>query len=121
MRALTLLICSLAVASAFAQKVAPLTGSWKSPDVGMGDFPMWMVDTYHADGTCDTDVYAQPGKQPLHDPSKTLHRVYRLEGESLLIGTLDSQKHFHAEGLPRKVHRDSSGRVVAIDEWTRIK
>jgi hypothetical protein len=121
MRALTFLICSLAVASAFAQKVAPLTGSWKSPDVGMGDFPMWMVDTYHADGTCETDVYAQPGKQALHDPSKTLHRVYRLEGDSLLIGTLDSQKPFHAEGLPRKVHRDSSGRIVAIDEWTRIK
>lgn len=121
MRALVFLICSLAVSSTFAQKVGPLTGSWKSPDVGMGDFPMWMVDTYHADGTCDTEVYAQPGKQALHDPSKTLHRVYRLEGDSLLIGTLDSQKHFHPEGLPRKIHRDSSGRVVAIDEWTRIK
>jgi hypothetical protein len=98
MRAFTLLICSLAVASAFAQKVAPLIGSWKSPDVGMGDFPMWMVDTYHADGTCDTNVYAQPGKQPLHDPSKILHRVYRLEGDSLLIGTLIHRSIFMLKG-----------------------
>jgi hypothetical protein len=49
MRAAILLFCSLAFASTLAQKVAPLAGSWKSPDVGMGDFPMWMIDIYHPD------------------------------------------------------------------------
>src|SRR6266513_278830 len=121
MRALAFLVCSLAVVSASAQKSVPLTGSWKSPDVGFGDYPIWMVDIYYADGTCQTDFYSQPEKRVIHHTDKTMHRVYRLEGDSLSIGTVDSEKRFHIEGLPRKVRRDSSGRVVAIEEWTRIK
>ena len=39
-----------------------IIGSWRSENVGL-DFPMWMVDTYRADGTGTTDFYSQPARK----------------------------------------------------------
>lgn len=75
MPTLSTLILLVAASVAFAQtQPSPpvLNGSWKSPDLGL-DFPIWMVDTYNADGTVQTDLHSKPKDKEVHHKDKTTH------------------------------------------------
>jgi hypothetical protein len=122
MRTLTTLIVLIAAAVAFAQtRPAPpvLEGSWKSPDLGL-DFPMWMVDTYAADGTVQIDFYAKPSNKEIPDKFKTRQARWRIQNNALEVGKIDDAGAFEREGQPRPIKTDASGKVIAIVGWTRV-
>lgn len=122
MRALTTLVVLLTATVAFAetQSVSPvLDGSWKSPDLGL-DFPIWMVDTYNADGTLQTDFYSKPKDKEIHHKEKTRHVRWRIANGALEVGKLSDAGEFNPEGQPRRIRVDASGKVVAIEDWTRL-
>jgi hypothetical protein len=122
MRTLTTLIVLVAATVAFAQTrpASPvLDGSWKSPDLGL-DFPIWMVDTYHADGTVQIDFYSKPRDKEIHHKDKTRQSRWRIANNALEVGKLDDAGEFKREGQPRRIKTDASGKVVAIDGWTRL-
>jgi hypothetical protein len=121
MRTLTTLIVLVAATVAFAQSrpASPvLDGSWKSPDLGL-DFPIWMVDTYKADGTVLTDFYSKPKDKEIHHKDKTQQSRWRIANNALEVGNLNAGE-FKREGQPRRIRTDASGKVVAIEGWTRI-
>jgi hypothetical protein len=123
MRTLPVLIVLVAATVAFAQPrpASPvLDGSWKSPDLGL-DFPIWMVDTYNADGTVQTDFYSKPKDKEIHHKDKTMKRHWRIANNALEVGQLNAAGEFKREGQPRRIKTDASGKVVGIDGWTRLK
>src|SRR2546428_4123019 len=88
MRTLTTLIILIAAPFAFAQTrpaSSVLDGSWKSPDLGL-DFPIWMVDTYNADGTVQIDFYSKPKDKEIHQKEKTRHWRWRIANNALEVG-----------------------------------
>ena len=73
MRKLTALVVLIIGTVAFAQTrpASPvLDGSWKSENLGL-DFPIWMVDTYSADGSVRTDFYSKPKDKEIHHKDET--------------------------------------------------
>ncbi|HUX00684.1 MAG: hypothetical protein WBD63_00160 [Phycisphaerae bacterium] len=95
-------------------------GSWRSEDFGL-DFPIWMVDTYMADGTVKTDFFSKPRGQVIHHTDKTMHRHWRIRDDALEVGTLAADRSFHIEGQPRPIETGASGNVISIKSWTREK
>ncbi|HEX8341522.1 MAG TPA: hypothetical protein VF624_11490 [Tepidisphaeraceae bacterium] len=122
MRTLTTPIVLLAASVAFAQTrpASPvLDGSWKSPDLGL-DFPIWMVDTYNADGSVQTDYYSKPRDKEIHHKDQAQRRRWRIANNALEVGELRDAGEFEREGQPRRIKTDASGEVVAIEGWTRL-
>ncbi len=122
MRTLTTLIVLITATVAFAQTrpASPvLEGSWKSPDLGL-DFPIWMVDTYNADGTVQTDFYSKPKDKEIHHKDKTRQSRWRIANNALEVGKSNDAGEFKREGQPRRIKTDKSGKVVAIEGWTRL-
>jgi hypothetical protein len=122
MRTLTTLIVLIAATLAFAQTrpASPvLDGSWKSPDLGL-DFPIWMVDTYNADGTVQTDFYSKAKGKEIHHNDKAQHARWRIANNALEVGELNDAGEFKRDGQPRRIKTDASGKFVAIDGWTRL-
>src|SRR5688572_394395 len=62
-----------------------VVGSWRSEDLGL-DFPIWMVDTYAADGTVRTDFYSKPRDKEIHHADKTSHGNWRIGQGRLEVG-----------------------------------
>jgi hypothetical protein len=115
-----IVLTAAAVASAQSRPASPvLEGSWKSPDLGL-DFPIWMVHTYHADGTVRIDFYAKPRGKEVHHEDQTRHARWRIANKELEIGKLNDAGEFKREGQPRRIKADASGKVVAIEGWTRV-
>ena len=110
----------LAAAAAAGPAVDPtILGCWRSEDIGL-DFPQWMVDTYSADGSVQTDFFAQrPGKQVVHG-KQVLHMRWRISNNAVEIGKVEESNSFHREGLPRPIKKDANGKVISIGEWTRV-
>lgn len=123
MRTLTTLIVLIAATVAFAQTRPASTlldGSWKSPDLGL-DFPIWMVDTYNADGTMQVDFYSKPKDKEIHHKGKTRQAHWRIANNALEVGKLNDGGEFKREGQPRRIQTDATGKVVAIEGWTRLE
>ena len=122
MRTLSSLTVLIAATVAFAQtrpSSPVLEGSWKSENLGL-DFPIWMVDTYAADGSVQTDFYSKPRNTEIHHKDKKRHARWRIAKNALEIGALNTAGEFEREGEPRRVKTDASGKVVAIDGWARL-
>jgi hypothetical protein len=121
-RTLTTLIVLFATTVTLAQThpASPvLQGSWKSPDLGL-DFPIWMVDTYNADGTVRTDFYSKPRDKETHHKDKARQARWRIENNALEVGKLNDAGEFKREGQARRIKTNGSGKVVAIEGWTRV-
>lgn len=122
MRILTTLIFLIATTVAIAQTrpaSTVLDGSWRSPDLGL-DFPIWMVDTYNADGSVQIEFYSKPKLEEIHHADKTRQAHWRIANNSLELGKLNESGEFKREGQPRPIKTDRSGKVIAIEEWTRL-
>jgi hypothetical protein len=122
MRTLSTLIVLIVATVAFAQTrpaSSVLDGSWKSPDLGL-DFPIWMVDTYNADGSVQTDFYSKPKEKEIHHKDKTRQAHWRIANNALEVGKVNDAGEFKREGQPRRIKTDASGKVVAIEGWTRL-
>src|SRR5260221_6295896 len=96
-----------------------LEGAWMSENLGM-DFPIWMVDTYSADGNLRTDFYSKPKDKEIHHKDETQHARWRIANNALEVGELNDAGEFKREGQPRRIKCDASGKVVAIEGWTRL-
>lgn len=98
-----------------------VVGRWKSPNLGL-DFPIWMVDTYSADGTMTTDFYSEktPG-QPVHHAQKRQQGIFHIENGAMVVGHSAPDGKFEAEGQPRWITRDKNGRVESIGEFKRVE
>jgi hypothetical protein len=127
MRYLSILSCLVVAGVAFGQDRAAaetlekaVLGSWRSEDLGL-DFPIWMVDTYAADGTVRTDFYSKPKGKEIHHKDKTTRGNWRIRDGGLEVGKLQEDGTFKREGQPRRIQTDSAGKVVSIGGWTRVK
>lgn len=96
-----------------------VVGSWRSEDIGL-DFPMWMVDSYAADGSVQTDIFGQKPGKPVYHSDKVVHRRWRIQNGSLEVGNVDSTNTFHRDGQKRPIKTDAAGKIVSIGGWTRV-
>jgi hypothetical protein len=79
-----------------------------------------MVDTYRAGGSVQVDFFSKPKDKEVHHEDKTRHMRWRIADRGLEVGTLDAAGEFKREGQPRRIRTDESGKVVAIEGWTRL-
>ena len=92
---LTLLVFTLAITGCTKSPAADRTrcvilesqivGSWRSENVGL-DFPMWLVDTYRADGTVTTVLYSKPRTEEVRHEDKAINHFWRLTNGALEVG-----------------------------------
>src|SRR5688500_16538997 len=98
-------------------RAVDVTGSWQSEDMGL-DFPIWMVDTYSANGTALTEFFSKPQQEVKKGP-KVMRRMYRITDGFLKIGEMrDGQ--FIVEGQPRQIVLDDHGKVRSIGGFKRV-
>ena len=93
-----------------------VVGSWRSPDM-THDVPTFIVDTYRADGTRETDYYADVLGNVKRDPTLTDHGRWRLSGGSLEVGVVDAQGNFKPTDRPRPLVWDRDGKLHAIADY----
>ena len=116
-------LTSLTVASAQSRPaLSPveqqLLGSWKSPNLGL-DFPIWMVDTYAADGSVLTNFYSKPRDKEILSKDKIDHH-WRIKNGALEVGKIAEGGSFEIEGQPRRIKLDAAGKVTSVDGWVRV-
>ena len=79
-----------------------------------------MVDTYDTDGTVQIEFYSKPRDREIHHKDKTREQRWRIANNALEVGNLNDAGEFKREGQPRRIKTDASGKVVAIEGWTRL-
>jgi hypothetical protein len=94
-------------------------GSWRSENVGL-DFPIWMVDTYNADGTATTDFYSKPKNAEADIKNKTIQQHWQIVNNALEVGEKTPGGEFQRQGMARPLVIDVHGKLTGIAEWKRV-
>jgi len=97
-----------------------IVGQWQSENFGL-DFPIWMVDTYHADGTVITEFYSKASDEVIRHDDKTRTQHWRLHDGALELGHLTPEGEFEIEFRPRRIHVDEGGKVLGVGTFTRVE
>ncbi len=97
-----------------------IIGKWQSENLGL-DFPIWMLDTYHADGTVITEFYSKASEKVIRHDDKTRTQHWRLHDGALELGHLTPGGKFETESRPRRIHMDEGGKVLGVGTFTTVK
>jgi hypothetical protein len=110
-----------------AEQVYSLIGAYQRVMFlpGFPNDPIWIVQTYYADGTCNENSYLAPNESRPMD-TRPLHCSYRLDADTVVLG-LAVDKDFYPIQEPHRVIKDSTGRVARLYDpaedvmWNRIR